>query len=160
MKKQIRKGLFETNSSSVHALCIPKNEPYTLPNEVIFQVGEYGWGPDEEYNTANYLYTTLLYLEMNDKLRELKEILAKHGVTSVFKKPRNDDWYVDHSGCYDPDHNFLEDIFKDEDKLLRYLFCPSSYILIFNDNMSTDEYWKELEHKEQDENWEIYEKWN
>ena len=159
MKIKIRKGLFETNSSSIHALCIPTNEEYVLPKKVVFRTGEYGWGPDKEYNTGNYLYTTLLDLKLDDRIQQLKEILEEHGIETIFKEPSPDDYYyVDHAGCFDED--FLGDIFSDEDKLLRYLFCPSSHIILFNDNSDCTEARKELSEIENSKDWEIYEKWN
>ena len=59
----IRKGLFETNSSSTHAICIGKNNHnLEIPSELTFQVGEFGWENKVYYDTttlASYLYTAL-----------------------------------------------------------------------------------------------------
>ena len=48
---QIRNSLFETNSSSVHALIIPKDNPVYIPKSVRLYGGEYGWEIDEYYDT-------------------------------------------------------------------------------------------------------------
>ena len=42
MKRQIRRGTFETNSSSTHAICIAKDD-YELKDHIDFHTGEYGW---------------------------------------------------------------------------------------------------------------------
>lgn len=34
MKRQIRRGVFETNSSSQHSLCIMKNDEHYTPDEI------------------------------------------------------------------------------------------------------------------------------
>ena len=46
MKRQIRRGCFETNSSSTHAICITKADvnKEDLPSHVTFTHGEFGWG--------------------------------------------------------------------------------------------------------------------
>ena len=46
MKRQIRQGVFETNSSSTHAICISKDHDTSklkLPDSVSFDHGEFGW---------------------------------------------------------------------------------------------------------------------
>ena len=52
MKIQIRKNIFETNSSSIHSLVIGNNNENiyeNLPSEIHFNGGEYGW-ENEVYN--------------------------------------------------------------------------------------------------------------
>jgi hypothetical protein len=41
--KQIRKGVFETNSSSTHSICIAKDDGLTIPKSLHFDFGEFGW---------------------------------------------------------------------------------------------------------------------
>jgi len=36
--KQIRKGVFETNSSSTHSICIAKDVELTLPSSINFLI--------------------------------------------------------------------------------------------------------------------------
>ena len=46
MKTKIRKGLFETNSSSTHSIVIGNNGEdvqSNLPEEVYFHGGQFGW---------------------------------------------------------------------------------------------------------------------
>ena len=57
---QIRKNVFETNSSSSHALALAKDADYKKhPDVVYFNQGEFGW-EDEEVSPADYLYTYIL----------------------------------------------------------------------------------------------------
>lgn len=137
MKKQIRNGVFETNSSSIHSLCITKKEDYKFPKTIVFNSGRYGWGPETEYNTGNYLYTALLELkdQIPDGLDQLKEILKKHGIEVIFNDPGKD-YYIDHA--YDV-QDAIESLLNDEDKLFRFLFGNESFVDIDNDNHDWDE---------------------
>lgn len=142
--KQIRNGVFETNSSSTHSICITKGS-YTLPNYPIsFNIGEFGWefATLEDYEKYNYLYTALVSQERDSDIELLKTILDKHKVDYVFAEPVYYDYdsgrrclkegYIDH--CSDLSE-FLDDVMSDEDKLLRYLFSSDSFIWTGNDNV-------------------------
>lgn len=64
MKRQLRRNVFETNSSSMHSLSIAKRgvteylHVDECTNKVVTEFGEFGWGYDE-YNDPE---TKLLYL--------------------------------------------------------------------------------------------------
>ena len=66
MKVQIRQGIFETNSSSVHAISITKNKPnaeYAKYTTCEFHVGEFGWEHVRYYDfnaKASYLWTIIV----------------------------------------------------------------------------------------------------
>lgn len=133
--KQIRRGVFETNSSSTHSICISKDEVNNLPSHISFTLGEYGWENDTVYDTAEYLYTALYYLyeneELDSRLKQIEYILNKHNVECTFKNPKdNSYYYIDHAGKLT---NLINDLLNDEDKLLRYLF-GASVIYTGNDN--------------------------
>lgn len=99
MKIQVRQGLFETNSSSVHSITItkqPKNLIY--PKILIFDKGNYGWERDNYIYTeekASYLWESIKYtlpdgknknlVEYNKALDSITEILKSVGVKAVFK---------------------------------------------------------------------------
>lgn len=127
--RQIRRGVFETNSSSVHSICIQKDKNITLPNSVYFGIGEYGWEFDC-VDTASYLYTLILNSEdKEEKLNTLKSVLDKYNISYTFEKPK---WgYVDHS--YEA-VDFVDAVLNDEDLLLRCLFGTSSCVYTGNDN--------------------------
>ena len=52
----IRKGLFETNSSNVYVLVIPKDQAIHILKSVRLSFNDYGWSDGIEYDTLNYLY--------------------------------------------------------------------------------------------------------
>lgn len=65
--RQIRTGVFETNSSSTHSICISteRSLPLDYPSVVHFSCKHFGWkeakldSPDEK---ASYLYASILDL--------------------------------------------------------------------------------------------------
>lgn len=126
---QVRQGVFETNSSSTHSICIPKKCDKII-NHVDFRIGEYGWENDEA-DPASYLYTGILYAYKKDEAQELinkiANILSTNGISFTFKKPEWKTWgeyqylengYVDHGEELIP---FIQAVVNDEDTLLRYL---------------------------------------
>ena len=159
MRTQIRKGAFETNSSSTHAVSIFRGSNYVIPEEIIIRPGEFGWSC-EIYNTPedklSYLYTWILsmcssyeYNEVTNKYEEhydykklkdyqyrLKSKLEALGVKEVEFEQCNGwdkDGYIDHSEklYFEDLETILESYFED------YVFNPDSYIETGNDN---DEY--------------------
>ena len=76
MKRQIRLNVFETNSSSTHAICIAK-DGYELKDHIDFHTGEYDW-KCEEYgdldNKASYLITAILSFDKEYADEKAKEI--------------------------------------------------------------------------------------
>ena len=140
MKRQIRKMVFETNSSSTHSIAISKAKP-VIGKYIHFGIGEFGWENDC-VDTADYLYTAIL--EQDDRyelLDKLKEILDEHSIKYEFKEPRLlksnygdysylDYGYVDHSN---EAREFIFAVLNDEDLLMRYLFGDST-VYTGNDN--------------------------
>lgn len=185
MKLTIRRGVWETNSSSVHAISITKKniEKDLNPLAVHFNHGEYGW----EHNVyssvdskASYLYQALFEVysagaffgkyDNNDNKKNLKlreeainwiyDTLGKYGVGAVFDTDDYDasGWsngYIDH-GCELID--FVEAIIGNEKRLLRYLF-GDGVIVTSNDNSDMDDiaYFRE---NTPEKDYEIFEKWN
>lgn len=184
MKKQIRRGCFETNSSSTHAICIAKAnvDKESLPNHVTFVHGEFGW-ENEEYSSlwskASYLYQAICCCyeddERQEKLNTIVELLDTYGISCDFEPDKDTRWgdgYIDHG--YET-IDFVNAVLEDDDKLLRYLF-GDSMIITGNDNSdcySDRMYVNEGEEvtkwvsytnygglKPEFDNYEIYEKWN
>ena len=151
--KKVRRGMFETNSSSTHTIIITDEncEPGAL---VDFRIGEFGWSRnvlctiDEK---ASYLYTIACECYNRDVYQDLYEILVKYGVDCECSRPavfkRNGDYeylnngYVDHG--YEG-RDFVDAIFHSERRLIRYLFSAESFVVTGNDNVDEDEY-KEME---------------
>lgn len=156
MKKQIRQGVWECNSSSCHAIAIAKDDNFNIPESVDFGFGEYGWECDtyrSRRDRANYLYTCLGYMNQDDIEKYVKFIvntLSSHGVKNIHMEDfkyspwlwgkeiefciKPGDGYVDHGN---EAREFVEAVCSDEDRLLRYLFSDKSFIMTGNDNDET-----------------------
>lgn len=157
MKRQIRRGTFETNSSSTHSICITKSDKYKKPEVICFDFGEFGWECDTHSDTftkANYLYTGIYECFDNDEIDKYKEIiheyLSSEGIVCSFKgegKTKSYEYngktkyyqsingYVDHGNEL---KEFIEDVCSDKDKLFRFLFSDKSFIITGNDNDDED----------------------
>lgn len=148
---QIRKSVFETNSSSTHAICISKKEvdrEKIRGKKIHFELHDFGWEFSTEANVADYLYTGICSAfkrEMYEEyLGKLKEILDKHGVEYEFEEPKwdEDGWLhwdcasIDHGGeLFEP----LKEILNDEELVLSLLFNSESYVATGNDNSDLGE---------------------
>lgn len=145
---KIRKGVFETNSSSTHSIAISKDKVNIPTNSFIsFHIGEYGW-EKEEYSFPDYMYTALLDNDDMESLNKLKSILDKWGIKYKFQEPvwkystyegkeyRYLDYgYIDHCCEALP---IIKEILNDEDLLARALFGDST-VYTGNDNSSEDD---------------------
>lgn len=138
--KQIRRNVFETNSSSTHSICISKKPVSANGHHIHFYIGEYGWENDS-VSTADYLYTAiLLWEDSEDLLERLKAILDSHQITYEFEEPdySEDGWlengYIDH---WSETREFIDAVLSDEDMLMRCLFGFSN-VYTGNDNQDCD----------------------
>lgn len=147
--KQIRKGVFETNSSSTHSICIAKNVELTIAESLHFEFGEFGWEYDTLHSVrqkASYLYTGLIGNNRKEDADRIIELLRDRGIEvtaeePTYKKYSSGDMYVTNGGYVDHSYNlqdFLDAVCKDEDKLMNYLFSDLSYIITGNDNAEDD----------------------
>ena len=129
--KQIRRNVFETNSSSTHSICISK-APVTVGDYVLFGIGEYGWENDC-VDIVDYLYTAILeQTDRDELLTKLKNILDNHNIKYKFKTPKYwtsssgnkylDDCGIDHAG---ETREFINAVLSDDDMLMRCLFGDS-----------------------------------
>ena len=146
---QIRRSVFETNSSSTHSICITSNRKYAelnIPASLYFRCENFGW----EYrkllsaeDKAAYLYASILSLYDKENAEIAKntiwEMLGEEKIEATFEPP---DWSsygycmnasVDH--CGQDDHaKFVECILRNKGRLLRYLFSEQSFVITGNDN--------------------------
>ena len=151
MKRQIRRGVFETNSSSTHSIAIPKNCGH--PNSVSFYVGDFGWSFNE-VSPVSYFYTALYATsetaqEFNEKIEKLRRILDKHNINYYFSQPKTNIWHDDDSnidyfslddGYIDHGYElrgFIDELLNDDEKLLRFLY--NGLVFTGNDNSNTEE---------------------
>lgn len=141
---KIRKGTFETNSSSTHSIAISKNKVnIPIGCSINFHIGEYGW-EESEYNFPDYMYTSLLCNNDEEGFQKLKSILDKWNVKYNFEKPKWEYYneyrclqngYIDHSGETFP---IMREILNDEDLLARALFGDAT-VYTGNDNIDYDD---------------------
>lgn len=139
--KKTRTGVFETNSSSTHSICIARNVEVKLPDSIHFEFGEFGWENDTLYSVgekASYLYTGMYANGMETEFATIVDILRDKGIEVTMEEKATgyfDQGYVDHSNDL---ADFLSAIIGDEDKLLNFLFSDLSFIRTGNDNDESD----------------------
>lgn len=144
----IRHGLFETNSSSTHAICIAKkNEDLVIPEKLVFTFNEFGWEEQFYYKTkdkASYFYTAL-YNSYNEDIKKnfeniknhIYEVLYDAGCKCEFAEPKQNEYGWVDSGYIDHQHEVNEwlcKIVKNDKMFFRFLFSPDSFIVTGNDN--------------------------
>ena len=134
MKQFIRLNTFETNSSSMHSLVVPKQtttnfDIKNLHGEVT--CGEYGWGPEKysnPYAILSYLWTGLQGSKEEERLKSLFP-----NITFVpFKE--YEDGYIDHQSS---DLPFT--IIEQDDETV-YKIVDNGTLYIYNDNSGYDYY--------------------
>lgn len=141
--KVIRNGVFETNSSSTHSICVTKNNILNDKlNKVYFVFGEFGWEHDVlemPYEKASYLYTAIVNRGKAELIENIRQILETNDIEYEFVEKSKSSYYahgyIDH-GEEIPDEIF--DICKDENRLMRFLFSRESFIITGNDNSFED----------------------
>ena len=174
MKKTIRNGIFETNSSSVHVIAISKEKPKVLPSSIIFGHGEFGWEFDsysDSYSKADYFNEAIHavysnYKDVEQGKERIKAVqdrviadLAEKGIEAVFEPDQYYNQWGYESGYIDHGRelkNWVNDLLGDTDKLINYLFSSDSYVETGNDNYDGCPNVKDVD---QDKYY-TYEKWN
>lgn len=147
MKKIVRHGVFETNSSSSHSISISDTcDKYeTLyPNEdgvLVFEGGEYGWGYETYHSAepkANYVATMSAmygeggevneYYDGSTPLRDMLEsVISEHTGITKFEYHLKDA-YIDHQSVDNKMFSWTKQEMKN------FIFNPRSELDIDNDN--------------------------
>ena len=154
----IRHGLFETNSSSTHAICIAKkNDNLVIPQSLDFILNDFGWDEHFYYDVedkASYFYTAL-YNSYDEDIKKnfesiknhIYEVLGKAGCECWFDRARPSEWgkwmesgYIDHQNEIDP---LIHKLIKNDKMLFRFLFSPDSFVVTGNDNNYWFDDWEE-----------------
>lgn len=145
--RQVRNGVFETNSSSTHSITIIKkseNQEYNIPE--VLEVCDIEDGRDFEYSSVEEKFTILVVMaDSVNRLEEVLKLLNKIGVKklilSTWKAGRyNEGVGIGFSSSYAmdcPDY-YVSEIIKSEETLKDYLFNKFSNITGHN-----NEYWEE-----------------
>lgn len=136
---QIRRGIFETNSSSTHAICIAKKGDLSIPSDLYFEADWYGRKPEppflDVHMRASYLWTCLTDGITDPKDKKMTfcknyifDTLAKHGCIASFDESMRGG--VDD---YDVAEKLIAYVLRSEKNLLNYLFNPLSFVLVGGD---------------------------
>lgn len=147
MKRQIRQGVFETNSSSMHSLVVMKNSETYSPEEISneyylfsdYKTGEkecvwaiydyelkFGRSPFRALGTFQnkWLYACAsLVSDYNDEVyRQLESLALKYvpGLKRI-ELPMVTDSFADKDDESNSDSNYAEEYGKTEDELVEYL---------------------------------------
>lgn len=148
----IRRGVFETNSSSQHALSVFKKSKDTLENvpekvELVLSQYQFGWDEDEFSSFDDklaYLWLAAGDAEKSDResmQNEIKALLYAVGVKEIDIRERDEydrewDWgYIDHG---DEAVEFVQKLLKEPDLFYGWLFNDRSLIGTSNDNDGGD----------------------
>ena len=142
---QIRKNVFETNSSSTHSIAIPRKiDRKDITKSLIFDFGDFGW-EDDEVDPCDYLYTAIYNCDQSmitERLQKLSYCLERHNISYTLSKPKPAWWDTNELDYGNIDHaSELEScgffsILEDDNLLLRYLAVGR--VFTGNDN-SVDE---------------------
>lgn len=142
MKQNIRRGVFETNSSSTHSISIASTEglldvltPDEHGNIYINGDGEYGWEVESYNNVGSKADYALIDQQSNpDRLEMLKRVIEQQtgGTVILNYEPSG---YIDHQS-----HGTTNEAFESEETLKTFLFSKNSWICTSNDNGGPD--WK------------------
>ena len=149
--RQIRNGVFETNSSSTHSIAIPKSCDNI--NYISFNIDEFGW-EWREADPADYFYTAIYETsnstsEVEEKIEKLKNILDSRGIGYRFGEVEYHIWHSDYAnedylsldyGYIDHGNeltDFVDELLNDGDKLVRFL--SMGFVFTGNDNSYAEE---------------------
>lgn len=143
---KIRYGTFETNSSSTHAIAVPKARYKHSDKQSIltFGFGDFGW-EFREVNPCDYFYTAIYALYDDDALAEalktLTDALDEYGYGYVMEEPKQSSWngtldvgYIDHDNEV---RGFVKKLLADKDKLMAFLL--GGRVFTGNDNSEASE---------------------
>lgn len=160
MKKVRRIGVFETNSSSTHSVCIvsgPCDQTLQPESDGCIHVypGEFGWKYQDYWDSetkASYAYTWCMNNVDGDnnkdaeelcpdpmihKFTMLKEVIEEQtGSTVIFEKNLAAYYrfgYIDHQS-WENEENCLQEAWSSKEKLKSFLFNQDSLLHTDHDN--------------------------
>lgn len=146
--KQIRRKVFETNSSSMHSIAVVgennREKPFSYGEVVYVSGGEYGWGPDVltgPMDKLNYIFTSLF--QHSDNYDDIMDSVEFEILKKVVKDYTGAELVIDIDGeldcllCGYIDHQsqgMLNGLIENEDNLKEFIFNDKYEIIIDNDN--------------------------
>jgi hypothetical protein len=164
MTTQIRKSVFETNSSSTHSIHIDDGKYVSdlifVDNDEVLRIypGEFGWEVEDYYDAASKASYCMTYLyqcaqryskdykeswydfsgHLQKWLNMLTEVLKEETGASKVEYRQNDDKYYPY-GYIDHqsaqgDRDTCGPVFESKETLRNFIFNPNSYLHTDNDN--------------------------
>lgn len=153
MKTQVRKSIFETNSSSTHAVAISRKISIkSYPSSIhfgLFDESDYSVYAKGMEDRADFLYSQIIYLYDIDEIEKYKQLIIEYlnsvGVYEIeferYYTTKNEDgttesnpWemdiYIDHDSV---SIDFVKEILSDKETFLEYLFGDNSCIILGRD---------------------------
>ena len=161
MKRQVRKSVFETNSSSVHSISIAKYSFKTdikTDNHIVLEAvpGQFGWEHElyeSSFDKLSYLWTAIYCLADNEARVEEKDFVKHAQILEDWKKiispiftgynieieykhvaPFSWDYYIDHR--YEL-NNMLEDFKNNPELMVDFVMGKNQFLKHTTIMMST-----------------------
>ena len=129
MKTKIRRGFFETNSSSSHNICIALTKDIKIPTTVFFHFGSFGifYDPiNDMMEKASFLYTGLYFYNYELFFQKVIPALKKLKIRVLYEKEERLTEFPDMSMTHYGD--FFDAVTNDEFLLRHFLFSELSFI--------------------------------
>ena len=147
MKRIIREGVFESNSSSSHSISIMKEpQEYVYPEEIHFEIHEfhdYPWDDDDMSSLegrANYLYACAIAHKMENEFKKImNEMLPSTRLIfdnlETYDDEDDDFWsrYLINQAVYEDVGDLLYVLMQDEILLLNYLLDDTTEVALGRD---------------------------
>lgn len=156
MSLKIRRGIFETNSSSTHTLVFHKIDPRLIADNTVMEIhgGYYGRCPNYPLKTTqerlNYLWQAIWdscieyfdydkqeYCSDYEELNTWKTAIHLYCPNAILYDVKEEDWFgIDHS---DNLRNLLQTMKNDIFLLKYYLLDPDGYVVITGDEYEAND---------------------
>lgn len=140
--KTIRKGVFETNSSSSHSITVEVGPTWgTLPlnhkGNIHLDGGEFGWEWEKFNDTLTKANYCAVYASYTGKKSILKKVIKDYTGAKKVKFKFSTNWdhgrynhsYIDHQSI-----DVCDELFESEEELKNFIFNDSSWLFTGNDN--------------------------
>lgn len=138
---QVRKSIFETNSSSTHSVVIaPEGAdfvmPKDLPDVIKLESDEFGWEQKsymDFFSRLSYAFTYAINYSREEDVDNLRKIVTEFTGKETEMEEGKEHGYIDHQSV-EGRMGQIEEAFKDAATLKRFLFGKGSSFETDNDN--------------------------
>ena len=146
MKKIIRRGVFESNSSSSHSISIVMEpQEVKIPKKIHFRVHQfhdYPWDDDymdEMSGRANYLYACAIQHEEEDLFKAVLRAMLPKTILIFDELDIEDDWcYLINHQAYDTSGRLYRTLMENKELMFNYLFDDQTDVVITSDSSDAE----------------------